>query len=115
MEDYVNKLYDVLLDNHNSPKDKLISELEAAIAKLKPYNHNEENIRIACGIDMKEKDTSAISGKGIDKISQEIEILEKVFTKREAIFMLVGIQEQMKEFHKMGNLGKLKGLMDDED
>lgn len=110
----ITTLYDVLLDNQGKSTNEVIRALEKAIAKIQPYNHEEENVRKACNIELNDVDTSILRSDEIDKVSKEIEAIENLFTKREAVYMLAGIQKKIRDMEKIGSfLGKLKGLLDE--
>lgn len=116
MDNDITVLYDVLLDNQDKSNKEIIRAMEKAISSLTPFDHSEENVRLACNIDLKDKDTSSISSKKLTKVSQEVEAIEKIFTKRECVYMLVGMQKQMENVDKIGKfMDKLKGLIDSSD
>lgn len=109
----ITKLYDCLLDNQDKPLDELILAIEKVIAELKPYDHSKESIKEACNVNPNQVDTSELSSDKIDKFSKVVETLEGMFSKRECIYMFVGMQQQMKEISKLEKfMGKLKGLLD---
>ena len=104
------KLYDAILDNQDKPDQELIIALERAIAKQLPYNHSVENIRVACGINIEDRDTTEL-GTDFNKASEQIQALENIFTKRELVFMVAKMQRKMALMEKViKTLPGLEGL-----
>lgn len=68
-------------DFNNKLKSLLTTDTEL------PYNHDEENTIIACGLqDSEFIESESVKVRKADKFSQEVEYLEITYTKREIAF-----------------------------
>lgn len=99
MEKDIQELFDLLLDNKDLPKRDLILLLENRLSIFLPYNHSESDVHRAFNIKFNDKKFSGIDEK--EKLSNQGEILEKTFTKRELSFLLVSLYTQIQKIQKI--------------
>ena len=84
-------LHDVLLDNADAKLEDVIMAIEHKISEFKSFRHEKENVFDAIQID--EKDLN-VPNLNLDKLSQQVEVLEQNFSKREIAFMLAALFRQ---------------------
>ena len=99
-------LHDVLLDNANAKLEDAIMAIEHKISEFKSFRHEKENVFDAVQID--EKDLK-VPNLNLDKLSQQVEVLEQNFSKREIAFMLASLFRQTAMKSRASSL--LDGLM----
>lgn len=96
----VGKLVDILLDHQNEDDEKIIHLIEDAISEHIGFNHAADEIGTACKIDM-EKNKHVSIQANFNKISEEVEALEKVFTKREITYIAVMGKQKLEKTKKI--------------
>lgn len=79
-------LLNVLVDYQNESDSVLIKQIEAEIAKSKPYDHTDKGMMEACGVPDVEFDELLSILNSSKYHSEVVEILEKQFSKRELAF-----------------------------
>jgi hypothetical protein len=99
------KLLDVLLDNQDIDDDSLIIKIERFISEGIGFNHSEKDIKTACKISELRGEVSFSSE--YDKISKEVEELEKTFTKREIAATTITLIHKINEINNMMQLLKI--------
>jgi len=73
-----------ILDNQTASDEVFIKAIEALIAKAQPFDHSSGNIPKACGVrQLSPEDFGKIDRSKLTCFSEEVEAMEKVFTKRE--------------------------------
>ena len=99
----VGKLVDILLDHQNEDDDKIIHLLEDAISEHLGFNHSLDEIGEACHVDM-ERNKAVTVRANFSKVSEEVEALEKMFTKREIAYIAMMSKQKMKRAKKILDL-----------
>ena len=79
-------LLNVLVDYQNESDSVLIKQIEAEIAKSKPYDHTDKGMMEACGVPDVEFDELLSILNSSKYHSEIVEVLEKQFSKRELAF-----------------------------
>lgn len=79
-------LLNVLVDYQNESDSVLIKQIEAEIAKSKPYDHTDKGMTEACGLPGIEYNEVLQILNSSKYHSEVVEILEKQFSKRELAF-----------------------------
>ena len=87
----INSLHDVLLDNANAKLEDAIMAVEHKISEFKAFRHEKENVFDAIQIDER---SLKVPNLNLDKLSQQVEVLEQNFSKREIAFMFVSLFRQ---------------------
>jgi len=100
------KLLDTILDNQESTDIELILKIENVISNGISFNHSNTDVKQACGIDRRKPDFKS-RNKDFTKISEEVEHLEKVLTKREITFMTVMMSKKGPESESLVELLKI--------
>lgn len=102
------KLIDVILDNQSSSDVDLVKALESFIATGKPYDHSLKDSLDCCGITKPGKEVEDKLKQKTNSISEEVELIESIFTKRETSYMIVTskirvnkLEEALNEIMKM--------------
>ena len=85
-------LHDVLLDNADAKLEDAIMAIEHKISEFKSFRHEKENVFDAIQIDEKNLNVPNLN---LDKLSQQVEVLEQNFSKREIAFMLASLFRQI--------------------
>ena len=99
-------LHDVLLDNANAKLEDAIMAIEHKISEFKSFRHEKEDVFDAVHID---KRNLKVPNLDLDKLSQQVEVLEQNFSKREIAFMLASLFRQTTMKSRASSL--LDGLM----
>lgn len=99
-------LHDVLLDNANAELEDAIMAIEHKISEFKSFRHEKENVFDAIQIDEK---NLKVPNLNLEKLSQQVEVLEQNFSKREIAFMLASLFRQTVMKSRASSL--LDGLM----
>ena len=105
----IQKLHDVLLDNTRSNLEEIITAVEKEISSFKTFNHSEENVFKAIKINEK---NLKIPNLNLEKLSQQVEVLEQNFSKREIAFMFASLFRQTALKSRVSSL--LDGLTGEE-
>ena len=87
----IQSLHDVLLDNANAKLEDAIMAVEHKISEFKAFRHEKENVFDAIQIDER---SLKVPNLNLDKLSQQVEVLEQNFSKREIAFMFVSLFRQ---------------------
>ena len=87
----INSLHDVLLDNANAKLEDAIMAVEHKISEFRAFRHEKENVFDAIQIDER---SLKVPNLNLDKLSQQVEVLEQNFSKREIAFMFVSLFRQ---------------------
>ena len=87
----INSLHDVLLDNANAKLEDAIMAVEHKISEFRAFRHEKENVFDAIQI---EERSLKVPNLNLDKLSQQVEVLEQNFSKREIAFMFVSLFRQ---------------------
>ena len=96
------KLIDVVLDNQSVPDVDLITALENFIASSKPYNHEEDSSLRGCGVEKPSPDKNAkLKNTDYSTLSEETELIESIFNKRELAYLVVSSKKQLIELQKV--------------
>ena len=96
------KLIDVILDNQSAPDVDLITALENFIASSKPYNHEEDSSLRGCGVEKPSPDKFAkLKDTNCSTLSEEAELIESIFNKRELAYLVVSSKKQLIELQKV--------------
>ena len=83
--------------------------LEKEIAKIRPYEHDEDNPMEACGI----KSDLAFSLEGAGRLSEIVEKIEKSLPKRELSFVLFKILTEKGDLSRGSHISKAKDSSSD--
>lgn len=89
------KIVDAVLENQDSSSIDLILATERSISAQIPYSHHKDKILEACNIPKITDDTLDKLGKDFSKVSEEVEAIEYLFTKRQLAYLLSLAQRQM--------------------
>lgn len=89
------KIVDAVLENQNSSSIDLILATERSIADQIPYSHHKDKILEACNIPNITGDTLDKLDKDYSKVSEEVEAIEYLFTKRQLAYLLSLAQRQL--------------------
>ena len=100
------KLLDALLDNQDLSDEALVILVEGIISEGLGFSHSEKDVKLACKISRTRKDFGSFKER--DKVSQEVEDLEKSLTKREIAYLTIMTAHKSK---KMGEMDELLGLL----
>ena len=87
----IQSLHDVLLDNANAKLEDAIMAVEHKISEFRAFRHEKENVFDAIQIDER---SLKVPNLNLDKLSQQVEVLEQNFSKREIAFMFVSLFRQ---------------------
>ena len=87
----IQSLHDVLLDNANAKLEDAIMAVEHKISEFRAFRHEKENVFDAIQI---EERSLKVPNLNLDKLSQQVEVLEQNFSKREIAFMFVSLFRQ---------------------
>ena len=79
-------LLSIIVHSENDSNEDLIKQIEAEIAKSKPYDHTDKSMMEACGVPDVEFDELLSILNSSKYHSEVVEILEKQFSKRELAF-----------------------------
>ena len=104
----IQSLHDVLLDNANAKLEDAIMAIEHKISEFRAFRHEKENVFDAIQIDER---SLKVPNLNLDKLSQQVEVLEQNFSKREIAFMFVSLFRQTIVRSRASAL--LDGLMND--
>lgn len=96
----VGKLVDILLDHQNEDDLKIIHLLEDAISNQIGFTHTADDIGEACHIDMEKNKHISVRAE-FTKVSEEVEALEKMFTKREIAYVAMMSKQKLKRTKKI--------------
>ena len=87
----IQSLHDVLLDNANAKLEDAIMAVEHKISEFRSFKHEKENVFDAIQIEEKNR---KVPNLNLEKLSQQVEVLEQNFSKREIAFMFVSLFRQ---------------------
>ena len=87
----IQSLHDVLLDNANAKLEDAIMAIEHKISEFRSFKHEKENVFDAIQIEEKNR---KVPNLNLEKLSQQVEVLEQNFSKREIAFMFVSLFRQ---------------------
>ena len=87
----IQSLHDVLLDNANAKLEDAIMAVEHKISEFRAFRHEKENVFDAIQIEEKNR---KVPNLNLEKLSQQVEVLEQNFSKREIAFMFVSLFRQ---------------------
>ena len=87
----IQSLHDVLLDNANAKLEDAIMAVEHKISEFRAFRHEKENVFDAIQIDER---SLKVPNLNLDKLSQQVEVLEQNFSKREIAFMFASLFKQ---------------------
>jgi hypothetical protein len=99
------KLLDVLLDNQDIDDDSLIMKIEKFISEGIGFNHSEKDVITACKISKARSEINFSSEQ--DKVSKEVENLERTFSKREIAVTTITLIHKVKEINNVMQLLKM--------
>ena len=87
----IQSLHDVLLDNANAKLEDAIMAIEHKISEFRSFRHEKENVFDALQINERSLKAPDLN---LEKLSQQVEVLEQNFSKREIAFMFVSLFRQ---------------------
>jgi hypothetical protein len=99
---YIDTLINLLLEcrTNTTTVNQLIQVVETELAKWQPYDHTADSVTEACKV--KKRTNDDIGDRiGLLRVSQQIELIEKEYSKRELAYMISNLLDQLHVLSEM--------------
>lgn len=109
------EIFDWMLDHRNLSDSEFSNKLRSLLVVTNelPYNHEESDIIAACGLQNSTIATEErMKVEKYNKISQEVEYLEKNYTKREVSYSAIMLHKELETVKKSMSEILLKVMLD---